>query len=83
MSVAGSVASFHGCREIVRNGENGLLAATQEEWLMALRELIDLSALRRRLGEAGRATVEERYSARTCSASFGRLIHEVVDNKVV
>jgi glycosyltransferase involved in cell wall biosynthesis len=68
-------------RTLIQHGENGVLAATPEDWLTSLRELIENAALRRRLGDAGRNTVEERYSARTCAASFGQLIRHVVDTK--
>lgn len=48
--------------EIVKHGENGLLARTEDEWVAELSSLIDDAALRRRLGEAGRQTVVDRYS---------------------
>ena len=48
--------------EIVRHGENGLFAATAEEWIEMVSRLIGDVALRERLGRAGRRTVEERYS---------------------
>jgi glycosyltransferase involved in cell wall biosynthesis len=49
--------------EIIRDGENGFLAATQEEWIEKLTLLLKSAELRKRLGLAGRATVEESYSA--------------------
>jgi len=48
--------------EIVEHGRNGLFADSEEEWLDALTRLIRNPALRERIGKAGRATVEERYS---------------------
>lgn len=53
--------------EIIQDGTNGLLARTGEEWYANLRRLLEEAALRRRLAEAGRRTVEERYSLR-CTA---------------
>jgi glycosyltransferase involved in cell wall biosynthesis len=50
-------------REIVSHGVNGLHATTPEEWIETLRSLISRPDLRHRLGSAGRATVEARYSA--------------------
>lgn len=47
--------------EIVRDGENGLLAKTPEEWVEALDRLLGDAALRRRMGEAGRLRVEQEY----------------------
>jgi hypothetical protein len=48
--------------EIVSHGENGFLASTVEEWTEALQRLVSDAELRRRMGEAGRRRVEERYS---------------------
>ncbi|HZM00614.1 MAG TPA: glycosyltransferase, partial [Planctomycetota bacterium] len=48
--------------EIVRSGENGLLATDGEAWAGALQRLHAERGLAARLGAAGRATVEERYS---------------------
>ncbi len=48
--------------EIVTDGENGFLASSEEEWAEALQRLLSDPALRRRMGEAGRSRVEERYS---------------------
>lgn len=48
--------------EIVRHGENGFLARTEDEWVELLSRLIDDAPLRRRLGAAGRETVVQRYS---------------------
>ena len=52
---------FGAVLEFLRDGENGLFADTPEEWRDALERLRD-PALRKRLGQAGRTTVEERYS---------------------
>lgn len=48
--------------EIITNRENGMLASTEDEWVDALSVLIDDAELRRRLGDAGRRTVIDRYS---------------------
>jgi glycosyltransferase involved in cell wall biosynthesis len=49
--------------EIVRDGENGFLARSDDEWEHRLDCLLGSPDLRARMGTAGRATVEERYSA--------------------
>ena len=49
--------------QLVRNGENGLLASSEDEWVESLALLINSAELRRRLGKAGRETVEAWYSA--------------------
>jgi glycosyltransferase involved in cell wall biosynthesis len=52
-------------REIVIDGVNGLQAVTTADWVQSLRQLLDSSSLRSRLGAAGRQTVLARYSARS------------------
>lgn len=49
-------------KEIIQQGQNGLLAVTEEDWINSLSQLIEDASLRMRLGEAGRKTVEERFS---------------------
>lgn len=65
-------------REVVRSGENGFLAASQEQWLEHLTRLIDDPALRRRIGLAGRGTVEEQYSTKVCASRFAEAVWSVV-----
>ncbi len=60
--------------EVVQHGENGLLATTEDEWYEALCALIESPELRSRLGRAGRATVEQRYSRQAWSSTFVRLV---------
>lgn len=47
--------------EIIRDGENGFLASTEAEWVDRLSRLLESEDLRRRIGAAGRRTVEERF----------------------
>jgi glycosyltransferase involved in cell wall biosynthesis len=49
-------------REIVQDGVNGFLAATEDEWVEKLGNLLADPELRRRFAASGRRTVEERYS---------------------
>jgi glycosyltransferase involved in cell wall biosynthesis len=48
--------------EVIKDGENGLLASSEQEWHAALCRLIEDAGLRRKLGEAGRETVRDRYT---------------------
>lgn len=48
--------------EIVRHGETGFLARSDDEWLEILTTLVDDAALRRRIGAAGRQRVVDDYS---------------------
>jgi glycosyltransferase involved in cell wall biosynthesis len=49
--------------DIIRDNQNGFLAATEDEWVEKLSNLIRSVPLRARLGRAGRETVEQKYSA--------------------
>jgi glycosyltransferase involved in cell wall biosynthesis len=49
-------------REIVQDGVNGFLASTPDEWQQKLTALMRDADLRRRMGAAGRRTIQERYS---------------------
>jgi glycosyltransferase involved in cell wall biosynthesis len=48
--------------EVVEHGRNGYFASSEEEWVDRLDELLGDDEKRRRMGEEGRRTVEERYS---------------------
>jgi len=48
--------------EIIRDGENGFLAANDEQWTQKLTLLLHSPELRKKIGLAGRKTVEERFS---------------------
>ena len=49
---------------IIQEAQNGFLPATEAEWIERLRELLRSAELRNRIGQAGRATVEQTYSAK-------------------
>jgi glycosyltransferase involved in cell wall biosynthesis len=57
-------ADVPGCREIVRHGENGLLAPVRDAGALAerLRQLIEDPALRRRMGVRSRSIAEAEFS---------------------
>jgi glycosyltransferase involved in cell wall biosynthesis len=48
--------------EMVRHGETGFLAETQDDWTEAIRQLAGDPALRQRMGRAARRVVERDYS---------------------
>lgn len=51
-------------KEIIRDGVNGYCAGSQNEWIEKLSMLVKDPVIRRKIGSAGRKTVEERYSVR-------------------
>lgn len=50
--------------DIIQDGQNGLLAASTDEWVKKLKSLIRSADFRKKLGAAGRKTIEQTYSAK-------------------
>src|SRR6266542_4426788 len=55
---------------IIRDGDNGLLVRTEDDWLDALRRLLDDPDLRRRLGEQARRDAVAKYSTDAIAAEY-------------
>jgi glycosyltransferase involved in cell wall biosynthesis len=51
--------------DIIQDDQNGFIAGTEDEWVDKLTRLLRSHELRQRLGDAGRVTVEQKYSAIT------------------
>lgn len=49
---------------IIDDGRNGFLADSPDEWIAKLKLLIDSAEMRFKIGEEGRKTVDEEYSAK-------------------
>ncbi len=64
--------------ELIQDGANGFLASSDDEWIAKLTRLIDDPALGRRLGAAGRKTIEERYSAKIWAPRILEIIRDAV-----
>jgi glycosyltransferase involved in cell wall biosynthesis len=60
--------------ELVRHGESGFLAETNDEWTEAISWLRRDADLRRRMGQAGRRRVEEEFDVRVGAAQWLRLL---------
>lgn len=69
------------CR-IVRDGETGFWASTPEEWEERLARLIADPALRRQMGQRGRAAMEADYALERCSRLLGEILKQVAAKKV-
>ncbi len=63
---------------VVRDGETGILVQTEQQWLDALERLVRDPALRRRLGEAGRRDVEEKYSTKVIAREYRRVLQDAM-----
>ena len=66
--------------DIIQDGQNGFIAGTEDEWVEKLSRLLRSAELRRRLGDAGRATVEEQYSAITQTPRVYEIFKSVLRN---
>jgi glycosyltransferase involved in cell wall biosynthesis len=66
-------------RDLVEDGVNGFQASTTKELVDALSRLADDAALRRRLGEAARRTVEDRFSAERAAAAFAGAVRQALE----
>ncbi len=68
-------------REIVQDGANGFLIVKPEEWVFRLSQLLQDAQLRRRLGQAGRETVEKRYSLKCAGSRLVQWINEAASKE--
>jgi len=64
---------------LIRDGENGLLVRTEDEWVDALERLIRDPDLRRRLGEAARRDAEAKYSVKAVAAQYRRVLAQAME----
>ena len=69
-------------REIIDDGVNGFLASTEDEWVEKVGRLLADRDLRRRFGEAGRRTIEARYSLQVHAPTLAATLRNVADRAV-
>ncbi|MCC6486068.1 MAG: glycosyltransferase family 4 protein [Candidatus Hydrogenedentes bacterium] len=62
--------------DIIEDGANGLFADTPDQWMAAAERLRD-PVLRKRIGDAGRATVESRFALRDAAPCLRTILEEV------
>lgn len=68
-------------KEIIQDGVNGFLASSEDEWVEKLGRLLSDPELRRRFGQAGRHTVEERYSLRVNAPKLASTFRQVLQHQ--
>jgi glycosyltransferase involved in cell wall biosynthesis len=66
---------------IIQDGENGFLADGKDEWIEKLKKLLHSFELRKKLGAAGRKTVEEGYSAKSQAPRVFDVFESVVKKR--
>jgi glycosyltransferase involved in cell wall biosynthesis len=64
--------------DIIQDDQNGFIAATEDEWVDKLGRLLRSRELRQRLGQAGRVTVEQKYSAITQTPKVFEIFESVL-----
>lgn len=64
--------------DLVRSGENGYLAGSDDDWVNILTTLAGSRDLRRRIGAAGRATVEQEYSGQAVASKLADAIRSTL-----
>ncbi len=62
---------------IVRHMHNGMLVHSEQDWLDALRRLLDDPELRRSLGRAARETIVAHHSLHAIRSLYAAILHEV------
>lgn len=75
-------SDFGAVKEIVRSGINGFLCASDREWRNAIRELARSPELRRRVGRAGRDTVEKGFSLEVIGARLVESLKLVLKEEI-
>jgi glycosyltransferase involved in cell wall biosynthesis len=69
--------------DLIEQGRNGFLAASDDDWVQHLRSLADSPELRARIGAAGRETVEQGYSAQYAASRFNEVVRAAVAARAV
>lgn len=64
--------------EIITHGENGYLADTEEDWLTYLSLLVENPELRRKLADAGRKTVVDKYSVQSNKHKYLEVFNSLI-----
>jgi glycosyltransferase involved in cell wall biosynthesis len=67
-------------REVLALGEVGFSARGEQEWTDAITALLDNAEMRHRMGVAGRAVVEERYSLHRLAHQYAAVFQSLGGN---
>jgi hypothetical protein len=72
-------SSVGGAQEVVRRGENALIAETDEEWTSGLRRLLTDQSLRAELARNGRALVERELCSEVMEEQVVRVVERAMN----
>jgi glycosyltransferase involved in cell wall biosynthesis len=67
--------------DIIRDGENGYLAATTAEWVDRLSGLVEDAELRKAMGKKARGTVVDRFSLRAWQDRYVDTFNELIEQR--
>lgn len=67
--------------DLIQHGENGLLAADNDQWRSCLESLIDDLDLRRRLAAAGLQTIRAKYTRQHCFDQLVACLSTILNNR--
>jgi glycosyltransferase involved in cell wall biosynthesis len=62
---------------IISHMENGLLVKTDQEWILALQNLIEMPDLRAKIGAKARNTIEENYSTEVMKGKYLSILNKL------
>jgi Glycosyl transferases group 1 len=68
-------------RDAITPGEDGFLAANDDDWLRYLSQLVERPELRARIGEEARGTVLRRYSPEARTGDLASILPELTQTK--
>jgi glycosyltransferase involved in cell wall biosynthesis len=68
-------------KEIIRDGINGFIADTEDEWVSKLSMLIENRELREMTGAEGRKTVEQKFSSQVHKEEYKTIFQSLLNNK--
>ncbi|MFN8142861.1 MAG: glycosyltransferase family 4 protein [Bacteroidia bacterium] len=64
-------------KEIIRDGENGFLAESTEQWISKLKQLIESESMRTEMGKKARQTVLDHYSVLSQQENYLRYFNQL------
>lgn len=69
-------------KDFIKDGVNGFLVNSDEEWVKKLSDLMEDEALRKKIGLEGRKTVEEKFSMQVNAPKYLEIINKVYNGEI-